>query len=576
MDRATVYTSEQGRSIDFLFAQRATMIGLAKLSQAAFGSNTVVRGLAVTPNTPAALNVLVGIGEIYTMAQVDATTWGSLGSDTTDIILKQGLNMSTQTVSTPAPSTTGYSINYLIEAQYQDQDTNPVVLPFYNSNNPQQPLNGQGGNGAPLPSQRQGVCVIQAKAGVAATTGTQVTPSVDSGWTALAVVTVANGQSTVTSGNISIPAGVPQVSSLLQMMQTGSTQYAADTSTTANQITIALTPSIEAYTDGQPLNFQAANNNTGPCNINAGPGNIALNGAAGAFQGGEIIAGKFYEAVYRANTGTAVVIGQSGGALQVNLATEPEHAAQFGQISGVVGGMRNARMSVNAANAAATFLADEIIVETALGGLRYCLSGFNQTVNLTGAGAGGMDTGTGTAPASGYVALYAIYDPTTKTAALLATNATSSAVGNVYGGANMPTGYTASALVSVWPTSPSKQFMSGTQRDRKIALPAALALSTSTSAASFTVFGTSTFPPNAIEAKGAIEAISSVNSGMSLSIASDANGSGQQEVSGYATAPYGLIGAWSCLISQSQSLYYQTTNSSGTPTFTITTSGYSF
>lgn len=331
MDRATVYTQEQARSVDFLFAQRATMIGLGKLAQAAFGSNTVVRGLAVTPNSPAALNVLVGIGEIYTMAQVDATPWGALPADTTDTIVKQGLNMAAQTISTPAPSTSGYSINYLIEAQYQDQDNVPVVLPYYNSANPQQPLNGQGGGGAAQATERQGVCVIQAKAGIAAATGTQTTPSVDSGWTALAVVTVANGQSTVTSGNISVPAAVPQLTSLLQMMQTGSTQYAIDTSTTANQVTIALTPPITAYADGQLLNFQAANTNTGPCNINGGGGNIALNGAAGAFQGGEIVAGKFYEAVCRANTGTAVIVGQSGGAQQINPATASQHAVQLGQ-----------------------------------------------------------------------------------------------------------------------------------------------------------------------------------------------------------------------------------------------------
>ena len=574
MDRATVYTQEQGRSVDFLFAQRATMIGLGKLAQAAFGSNTIVRGLAVTPNSPTALNVLVGIGEIYTMAQVDATTWGSLGQDTTDIILKQGLNMSAQTISTPAPSTAGYSINYLIEAQYQDQDTNPVVLPFYNSNNPQQPLNGQGGNGAPLPSQRQGVCVVQAKAGVAATTGTQVTPTVDSGWTALAVVTVANGQSTVTSSNISAATGVPQLTSLLQMMQTGSMAYAVDSSTTPNQISIALTPAITAYVDGQEIAFKAANSNTGACTINAGGGSVNLVGSAGALQGGEVVAGRQYTALYSASLGEFVLNSQAGGALQIPNATQPQHAITAAQAAGVVGGMRNARMSVNAANAAATLLADEVIVETALGGTRYCLSSFNQTVNLASTGAGGMDTGT--APASGYVALYAIYNPTSKTAALLATNATSSAVANIYGGANMPAGYTASALVSVWPTNASKQFMVATQRGRKIAFAAVLALSTSTNAASFTLFGTSTFPPNAIEATGTIEALSSVNSGMSLSIASDANGSGQQEVSGYSTAPYGLICAWSCLITQSQSLYYQTSNSAGTPTFTVVTSGYSF
>jgi hypothetical protein len=344
MDRATVYTQEQGRSVDFLFAQRATLIALARLSQAAFGSGTIVRGLAVTPNSPAALNVVVGIGEIYTMAQVDATTWGALGADTTDIVLKQGLNMSAQTVSTPAPTTSGYSINYLIEAQYQDQDTNPVLLPFYNSNNPQEPLNGQGGNGAALPTQRQGVCVIQAKAGVAATTGTQLTPTVDSGWTALAVVTVANGQSTVTSGNISVPGGVPQITSLLQMMQTGSTGYAVDTSSIANTITLALSPAITTYTDGQEIAFKAANTNTGPCTINAGGGSVNLIGAAGALQGNEIVAGKQYTALYSSSLNEFVLNSQTGGAHQINPATQPEHAAQLQQV-----GHGQCRLSVSSA-----------------------------------------------------------------------------------------------------------------------------------------------------------------------------------------------------------------------------------
>lgn len=334
MDRATVYTQEQGRSTDFLFAQRATMIGLGKLAQAALGSGTVVRGLPVAPNSPAALNVVVGIGEIYSLTAVDATQWGALPADSTDFIVKQGLNMAAQTISTPAPTTGGFSVNYLIEAQYQDQDNVPVVLPYFNSANPSQPLTGQNNSGAAQPTERQGVCVIQAKAGVPAATGTQTTPSVDSGWTALAVVTVANGQSTVTAGNITIPAGVPQITSLVQMMQTESTNYALDTSTTPNQITIALTPPITAYTDGMQLNFRAANNSSGAVNINAGPGNIALSGAAGALQSGEIVAGGYYSAVYQSNTGTAVLVGQGAGAEQVNPATQSKHAMQLGQATG--------------------------------------------------------------------------------------------------------------------------------------------------------------------------------------------------------------------------------------------------
>ena len=64
-----------------------------------------------------------------------------------------------------------------------------------------------------------------------------------------------------------------------------------------------------------------------------------------------------------------------------------------------------------------------------------------------------MDTGA--VPASRFFGLYAIYNPVTGASALLAVNATSVLLPNVYGGASMPAGYTASALVSVWPTTAS-------------------------------------------------------------------------------------------------------------------------
>ncbi|HBQ8792691.1 TPA: hypothetical protein L9B16_003369 [Klebsiella quasipneumoniae] len=62
-----------------------------------------------------------------------------------------------------------------------------------------------------------------------------------------------------------------------------------------------------------------------------------------------------------------------------------------GGLSGVVGATRNAAMRIATASATATFTADEIIVETALGGTQYRLSSFNKTINLGVVGAGGMD-----------------------------------------------------------------------------------------------------------------------------------------------------------------------------------------
>lgn len=154
-------------------------------------------------------------------------------------------------------------------------------------------------------------------------------------------------------------------------------------------------------------------------------------------------------------------------------AVQPTDAATLLQVQtpylawpGIVGEVRNAVMSVTAASATATFSADEVVMETALGGAPYRIASFSHAVNISTTGVNGMDTGT--APISGYVALYAIYNPTTSTSAILATNATSARAPEIYGGANMPAGYTASALVSAWQTNSSGQFIVGFQEGRRV------------------------------------------------------------------------------------------------------------
>lgn len=123
----------------------------------------------------------------------------------------------------------------------------------------------------------------------------------------------------------------------------------------------------------------------------------------------------------------------------------------IGRVSGIVGQSLNLKASVAAASVTCAWTADELIVESALGGLRYCLSNFNKSLTLNAAnGVGGMDTGA--APVSGYVGVYAIYNPTTGVSELLGVNA-ASLIAEVYAGANMPPGFTASALISVWPTN---------------------------------------------------------------------------------------------------------------------------
>ncbi|EOV7879228.1 TPA: phage tail protein, partial [Yersinia enterocolitica] len=167
--------------------------------------------------------------------------------------------------------------------------------------------------------------------------------------------------------------------------------------------------------------------------------------------------------------------------------------AHLPQLTGIVGTSRNAKMSVTAASSTATFIADELIVQTALGGLQYKLSNFSKTINLVTTGAGGMDTGA--VPANGFVALYAIYNPTTQISALLAVNASSVVAPEVYGGSNMPAGYTASALVSVLPTS-SSQLAPVIQQGRRVSIVGASILSGSGAPSSLAALAITVIPLN--------------------------------------------------------------------------------
>ncbi|MDA5496176.1 tail fiber protein [Yersinia aleksiciae] len=199
--------------------------------------------------------------------------------------------------------------------------------------------------------------------------------------------------------------------------------------------------------------------------------------------------------------------------------------AHLPQLTGIVGTSRNAKMSIPAASVAATFTADELIVQTGWGGRQYKLSGFSRSINLSGVGAGGMDTGT--APATGYVALYAIYNPTSGATALLAVNATSAPAPEVYGGANMPAGYTASALVSVWGTS-SGQFVVGHQMGRHVGIISNQLYSTAGSVLGYSGISLATaVPPNGKKANMQIVASQTTpNSVIQLYLASTAEGVG--------------------------------------------------
>ncbi|KXU82792.1 phage tail protein [Paraburkholderia monticola] len=232
-------------------------------------------------------------------------------------------------------------------------------------------------------------------------------------------------------------------------------------------------------------------------------------------------------------------------------------------------------MNIATASASATLTADEIIVGSALGGLKYTLASFSKTINLATTGAGGMDTGS--APASGFVAIYAIYNPTTQTAALLATNAATKQ-GNVYGGANPPAGYTASALVSVWQTNSSGQLTVGTQEDRSISTVSVGVLTSSTTQSTPVALTiSSAVPANARSVSGYLSLGSTSISSMFLNLFSSSASTGQQTAAGTVSAGTSLFTTFRNLqMVSAQTLFYTAGNGAGTPTFSITVSGYDF
>lgn len=209
MNRQIVYAGQIPQDTDILNGEKNDYVGLCKLAQALFGNATTVNGLSCVPNTPAALNVVVNPGEIYSLQQLDPTAYGSLGTDTTHSVLKQGVLMDAVTLATPAPGTGGFSINYLVQATFVTADANSTVLPYYNASNPAVAWSGPGNSGAAQFTQRQDLCQVTVKAGTAAATGTQVTPAPDAGNVGLWVVTVANGAVTVVAGNITAYSAAP-------------------------------------------------------------------------------------------------------------------------------------------------------------------------------------------------------------------------------------------------------------------------------------------------------------------------------------------------------------------------------
>lgn len=241
-------------------------------------------------------------------------------------------------------------------------------------------------------------------------------------------------------------------------------------------------------------------------------------------------------------------------------------------LTGIIGQSRNAAMRITAASSTATWTADELVVETAIGGTQYRLNNLSLSINLATTGAGGMDTGA--APASGFVAIYAIYNPTTKTIAALAVNATSAKAPEVYGGSNMPAGYTASALIAVCGTNSSGQLLPGLLTDRTWMTPRTIVLNVTVQNSSWTPMTLAAMVP--LNAKRVIGDLAGATNSGNITM----GGAGDSTNAIGASWPtYYLIGQcpFDVELSSPQTMYYLNTMTSGsTISFQVFVKGYVF
>jgi len=239
-----------------------------------------------------------------------------------------------------------------------------------------------------------------------------------------------------------------------------------------------------------------------------------------------------------------------------------------------IGTTANAKMSVTTASATATFTADEVVVGTGFGGQTYRLVSYSKTINLATTGAGGMDAGT--APVSGYVALYAIYNPSTSTSSILATNATSAVMPSVYSAAPYPTGYTASALLTVVPTNSSSQFKVVTVRGRVVGIISVNAFGTAVAVTNSVVSIASIVPPNAVEISGIFVLSASTSSNLGLALSGDTNQTSLQNLSlSNMTSAQAIISSYAgLLLSTPQQFVATATVTAGTPSISASISEY--
>lgn len=324
MDRNIVYPSSIPLDTDLLAVNKNTMVGLAYLAQAVLGSNTVVDGLPCLPTAPASMTVTVGPGSITQMSPIDTSAYGSIPADTSDLIVKMGINTTPTSFNMTAPASSGQSVNYLIQAAFQESDGNPVILPYYNAANPAQSFSGPANSNSAQNTARLQRVQLQLKAGIPANTGSQVTPAPDSGWVGLYQIVVAFGQTTVSANAISVIPTAPFLTWKLPSLRPGFGSGVQSFSASGNFVVPAGVTQVEVELWG------------GGSGSYASTAGVASGGGSGGGYARKLVTG------LTPGQTVAVTVGAGGaGGTAAGAAAGPGGVSSFGQVVSATGGSLN-------------------------------------------------------------------------------------------------------------------------------------------------------------------------------------------------------------------------------------------
>ena len=306
MDRTIVYPGAIPQDTDILSLQVDAMVDVAALRLALYGTSVVAGGLACA-TYGAGLQVSISPGSLTSFQQIDSSPFGSLSANGSSIV-KQGINTGYAVTTTlTVPVTPGQSINWLIQANFQETDQVPVALPYYNASNPSVAYSGPANSGTAQNTVRRQAVAIGAKPGSAATTGSQLTPAPDSGWVALYIVTVNAGQVAIQPGDITVYPGAPFLPTLVtQMRRRLFAPLSLYVSTLGNDANAGLSPRTAFASKQAAWNYIVQN-------LDLNGYMVTVNVASGTYTDALVCNGSIVGAVGSAVafTGTSVVINSS-------------------------------------------------------------------------------------------------------------------------------------------------------------------------------------------------------------------------------------------------------------------------